>query len=272
MSARRVTVAIDPGQIDLLRDMRFDSAGDPIYAMMVTGKDEYHRVFATNAIISFLAQTYGNRHLVIVNDGDYTFEVAGVAADRILQIQVDRGLRLGALRNLALDRIPPRAVWVVWDDDDWHHPACMAGHHDVLTSRGADACFLRWEIKYAFDRNAAWADVWSGGFSGTVMTRNFPEIRYPDVARAEDSAYGLAIQQRYPTCVWDNPVEYFIRFIHGHNTWPDSHFALASRRPNEWQMSIEAADYLRETLTLFEPVVGRSRAQPSPSHSPRPLR
>jgi glycosyltransferase involved in cell wall biosynthesis len=255
-----------------LRDVRFDSAGNPVYAMMVTGKDAYHRPFATNAIISFLAQTYGNRHLVIVNDGDYEFEVAGIAADRILQIQVDRKLRLGALRNLALDRIPPQAVWVQWDDDDWHHPALIAEQHDVLTSRGVDACFLRRQIKYAFARNAAWSDMYPGGFAGTLMTRNFPEVRYPDVARSEDSAYGFAIQQRYRHCDWDNPAEYYIRFIHGHNTWPDSHFALASRQPNEWRMSLESADYLRSTLPLYEQAIGGPRAEPSPSGSPRRLR
>lgn len=70
-----------------------------------TGKDAHHRALATNAIISFLAQGYGNRHLVIVNDGDYECEVAGSAADRVLQIKV--ALSDDDLNKVAGGTVPP---------------------------------------------------------------------------------------------------------------------------------------------------------------------
>lgn len=259
-SETRDGVAIDPEEIDLLRYMYFDTVGEPIYALMVTGKDARPPALAANAIISFLAQTYGNRHLVVVNDGNYEFRVAGPAAERVVQIAPPKKERLGALRNRALDCIPRDALWVQWDDDDWHHPSLVASQHDVLQNRGVAACFLRWQIKYVYSRNTAWADPFGGGFAGTLMTRNFRDVRYPDDVRGEDTVYGAAIKERYEHCDWDNPPEYYLRFIHGNNTWPESHFHLEGRVTDEWRMSVQSANYLRAILPLYRRPFGAPQA------------
>ena len=245
------SIIVDPRQIGL-SEVQFDSASEPVYALMVTGKDMFHAHLARNSIFSFLAQTYGNRRLVVVNDGDYSFECIGVAADRIVQIQLDGRHILGSLRNRSLDCVPPGALWVQWDDDDWHHPELLAKQHEVLTERAAETCFLRHQIKYAFSIDAGWADSFPGGFAGTLMARNRPALRYPELAQSEDSVFCLALKHSCHWIAWDNPPHYYLRFIHGHNTWPDAHFQLVRRSPHQRQMLAESAAYLAAVLPLYD--------------------
>mgnify|MGYP001248267730 CR=1 FL=1 len=43
--------------------------------------------------------------------------------DRILEVFIDNEeIKLGTLRNIALQFVPPNAIWTTWDDDDWRHP------------------------------------------------------------------------------------------------------------------------------------------------------
>ena len=135
--------------------VQFDSSGEPIYGLMITGKDAFHAILARNAIHSFLSQTHGNRYLIIVNDGDFRFDVRAIPRDRIAQIQLSDRQVLGALRNRSLESVPDGALWVQWDDDDWHHPDLMAHQDAVLVESGAGTCFLRHQIKYAF---SAWSE------------------------------------------------------------------------------------------------------------------
>ena len=243
-------VRVDPGPAGVT-PAPCSSAGEPIHAVMVTGKDRARVPFAQNAIINFMAQTYANRHLLVINHGGHRFGVPAAFTERITQIALPTRLTLGAMRNLAFDHISPRGVWMQWDDDDWRHPTLMSQQYAVLKARGVDACFLRWQIKYAFVRNAGWSDVCTGGFAGTVMSRNFPELRYPHLDRSEDSVFGADLQRTYRHCDWDNPPEFYVRFIHGHNTWPEAHFALDRHLPDTWMMAAEAASYLRAILPLY---------------------
>jgi len=64
----------------------FGDEGEPVTALMATGKDPNHAGLARNSILSFLAQTHPNRRLVIVNDGAYYFEIPGVPGGRIVQV------------------------------------------------------------------------------------------------------------------------------------------------------------------------------------------
>jgi hypothetical protein len=248
------SLRIDPREALPASDVRFNSDGEPVFALMVTGKDRFHAWLARNAIVSFLAQTYGNRFLVIVNDGDFTFECVDVPRDRITQVQLAERQVLGALRNRSLDCVPAGALWVQWDDDDWHHPELIAKQYEVLAAHQAEACLLRHQVKYAFSAHAGWSDFFPGGFAGTLMARNRPDLRYPNVPRSEDSAFCHALKQTCHWIAWDNPAHYYLRFIHGHNTWPDSHFQLSARSPGQWTMSAESAAYLRAVLPWYEPL------------------
>jgi glycosyltransferase involved in cell wall biosynthesis len=217
---------------------------------MVTGKSLDRIPLARNSILSFLAQTYENRYLVIVNDGDFWFDLAGLEEGRIIQLHPEKRMSLGLLRNVALDSIPKDAIWVLWDDDDWHHPELLSRQTRILTGLEVHTCLLRHQVKYRFSTGTAFADSYNGGFGGTIMSRN-TGLRFPDVRRAEDSAYCKVVKQDLSWFAWDNPAHLFIRFYHEKNTWDEDHFRFEGRGERAWEVSAEAEEHLRAVLPLY---------------------
>ncbi len=249
-------MVVEPTGQDALWNVPFSDEGEPITAVMVTGKDDDHAGLARNSILSFLEQTYPNRRLVIVNDGGYCFEIPGVPEGHIIQVNPDERRTLGELRNMSLERVPPDGLWVQWDDDDWHHPSLLAEQYGVLKEKDAEACFLKRQVKYAFSRNAGWLDGCDWGFAGTIMARRKEEVRYELPELGEDSLVQEIYQKRYRCCLWDNPPHYYLRFIHGYNSWNDEHFRLKRRLRNSRRgLGRESRRYLGEVIPLYSDIV-----------------
>ncbi len=245
-------ITIDLNQEDLSHPVNFSESGEPIFAVMITGTPTRSH-FAKNSILSFLAQTYPNKYLIIINDGDYSFDVKGIPSDRIRQVQLQTKEILGTLRNKAFEYIPANAVFIQWDDDDWHAPKIIAEQYAVLQEHEVDTCLLGNQIKYAIPKNSAWDDTtpsYYHGFAGTIMMRHKMDLRYPAWPRHEDSEFFLTFLRRHYTHIrWHNPSHYYIRFIHDHNT--STHFQLSERKENEWLFSTKASRYLKEILELY---------------------
>jgi glycosyltransferase involved in cell wall biosynthesis len=194
---------------------------EPIYAMMITGKDPRRLPLARMAIDSFRQQTYPNLKLVIVDDspGDgFELELTELDVDRI---RLPKGKTLGELRNLALDAIPYDAVWVQWDDDDWRHPECVAEQFKALGDAGAVA--LKSQVQHLVRLDQSWVVTRTRGIEGTVMARK-NHVRYPAIPKAEDSVFRDRMMRCVEWRVWDNPPEMYVRLIHGANTWEEEHF------------------------------------------------
>jgi len=222
-------------------------AGVRVTAVMITGKDPFHHALALCSIRSFLEQTYPDKRLLIVNDGEQLFEFP--EGSPIEEIKVEKGLTLGELRNLALQEIEENEIWVQWDDDDWHHPKAIAGQLRELLSKKADLCCMTSQVRYAFKINAAW--VAHGMIQGTMMCRKKSAIVYPAVEKGEDSSFFHQYQRRYKMAGWSNPPHYYLRFIHGHNTWGEEFFGLDERKQDEWKIEEEAKRYLSEVLGYY---------------------
>ena len=92
---------------------------DPIYCVMITGKDKSRWDFAHIAIDNFKRQSYPNKRLIIINEGESLMKME----DNILEVKLDdrekKGITLGDMRNIAFEFIPDNAIWTLWDDDDW---------------------------------------------------------------------------------------------------------------------------------------------------------
>jgi hypothetical protein len=228
--------------------VRFDEDGPSITAVMVTGKNETRLPFARNAILSFLAQDYGNRHLLMVNDGPFSFEFPGLPKERFVELRPSSREVVGALRNRALDYLPEGALWVGWDDDDWHHPKLMSTQRLFLEAASAEACFLQNQVKYDFQRNTAWVDFHPGGFAGTIMSRQDPELRYPCQQRSEDSHFCHAIKQSRSWFAWDNPPRFYLRLLHRDSNWRELHAHFATLHGDGWQLPTKSAIYLKQVL------------------------
>jgi len=252
----RFVVKIEVGDCASFGGAPFSGAGEPVTALMVTGKDPEHAGLARNSILSFLAQSYPNRRLVIVNDGAYCFEIPGVPEGRVVQVNLPERRTLGELRNLSLEAVPPDGVWVQWDDDDWHHPSLIPAQYAELKEKNAEACFLKHQVQYAFAKDAAWVNRCKVGIAGTVMARRREKVRYELPELGEDSEFQNVYRERYRCVVWNNPHHYYLRFIHGYNSWDDEHFLLHKHRRNSRRgLRRESRRYLDEVTPLYRGLV-----------------
>jgi len=218
-----------------------------IYGVMITGKDSFHHALALCSVRSFLEQTYPNKHLIIINDGTESF--AEFDPVLVTEIKLERKQILGALRNCALAHLPENSLWIQWDDDDWHHPNTIQEQYNYLIAQEADMCCMTRQVQYAFARNAAWPVYRM--IEGTILARK-KEILYPEIAKGEDSLFFDAYREKYRVVGWNNPAHYYIRLIHGHNTWHEAHFGLAFHQKNMWEISGEARNYLQHVLTHYQ--------------------
>ncbi|MBP7775755.1 MAG: glycosyltransferase [Acidobacteria bacterium] len=228
-----------------------DDEGCRIYAVMVTGKTSARAGLARASVQSFLSQTYGNRVLVIVNDGAFDLRVLGLPADRVVHIRPGDRQSLGHLRNCGLDAVPAGAVWTYWDDDDWHHPRLMASQYRVMSRLGVEACFLRNQVKCSLVTSTAFVDRHPGGFAGTFMGHASPHFRFPDLGKREDSVFTAAVKHGARWYPWNNPPHYYLRFFHRANVWDEQHFGFDRREPGTWQVPRQSAEYLSSVLRHY---------------------
>ncbi len=204
--------------------MNWSDEGARASCLMVTAD---RAGLARRSVDCFLAQTWGNRELVVVDDGgqDYTPLFAAIPADRLVYHRVAKAPdnTLGRLRNLSLD-LARGSIVAQWDDDDWYHPDRLARQIAVLDT-GKAACVLRGTLMHLdapdwFDH--PYVGTLEPGVPGSIVHRAAPAVRYPEKRRGEDTDY-LAHWPPQAIGVLDAP-ELFVRAFHGGNTWERAHF------------------------------------------------
>lgn len=204
--------------------MNWSDDGARVSCLMVTAN---RAALARRAVDCFLAQRWGNRELIVVDDGeqDYMALFRDIPADRLIYRRVAKDDRttLGTLRNRTLD-LARGAIVAQWDDDDWYHPDRLVRQVAVL-AQGSDACVLRGTLMHLdapewFDH--PYVGTLAPGVPGSIVHRANPAIRYPEKRRGEDTDY-LAHWSRDRIGVLDAP-ELFVRAFHGGNTWERDHF------------------------------------------------
>lgn len=204
--------------------MNWSNEGPRVSCVMVTAD---RRAIARRAVGCFLRQSFANRELVIVDDGDedYAPILSEVPADRLryLRVPKDAANTLGMLRNLSLEAARGEFV-AQWDDDDWYHPDRLSRQVAALES-GAGACVLRGTLMHLdapdwFDH--PYVGTLEPGVPGSIVHRADPAVRYPEQRRGEDTVF-LAHWPAERLAVLDAP-ELFLRAFHGANTWERIHF------------------------------------------------
>src|SRR5262249_20150162 len=153
----------------------------------------FHHRLALRSIDSFLAQTYSRKHLLIVNDGEQSFDFLN--SSLATELKLDRKYTLGELRNIALDWLPENALWIQWDDDDWRHPNLIEEQTHYLLSQKADLCCLTSQIQYAFSIDAAW-EV-RRPLEGTILCRKKENMAYPPIPKGEDTIFFCLYEKNY---------------------------------------------------------------------------
>ena len=232
---------------------------DPkVTAVMITGKHASRRDLAYAAVKSFHKQLYANKDLLIINDGDEPL-FANELPLNVREIQVPKGLTLGALRNVGLREAEGDLI-MQWDDDDWSHPVRMGYQVKAWRRTPNNAILLRWQVRYSFVSDSATFWGWSTdhptvpGIPGTILHPNQPEYMYRELGRAEDDYF---IEDHFTgrvTVLENSPAReqahYYVRFYHGGNTWSEGH-VMGKVKKGEWDIN-DATKTLLKKLLQFE--------------------
>lgn len=180
------------------------------------------------AIRCFQNQTYKNKELVIIDDGEQDLDelLDPLPAHQVHYVKLENKPEntLGKLRNRSLQEASGDFL-VQWDDDDWYHPERISIQVQTLLD-GYDACCLSGALMH-LDETPYMQHPYVGylpdGIPGSIMHRTDSDIRYPHTRRAEDTVYlNEWMEKRYVQL--DDCSHLFIRCYHGSNTWEKDHF------------------------------------------------
>lgn len=197
-----------------------------VSCLMVTAN---RRDLAKRAVQCFINQTYENKELIIIDDGeeDYGPILTEIPDDQVNYVKLEKepDFVLGKLRNKSLDYATGDYL-IQWDDDDWYHEDRIKIQAEILNS-GYDACCLSSALMHLDSdefMHHPYVGILPDGIPGSIMHRKSESIRYPETKRAEDTVYlNEWMKKRYFKL--DDSYNYlFIRAYHGNNTWEQDHF------------------------------------------------
>lgn len=202
---------------------------EPLVSCLMVTKNRAR--FARRALHCLASQTWGNKELVIIDDGDEDYEPVLAEYRHLFPIQYhkltpDPDVRLGQLRNLSLERA--RGDFLIqWDDDEWYHPERIATQMAAAAS-GLDVVVLQNTLCHldtpGYAEHLFHTNIPRGTTPGTVLHRR-SNVRYPNLGRAEDTVYLKELAATVRFGVLEEPHSHlFIRCFHGANTWDLRHF------------------------------------------------
>lgn len=160
--------------------------GESVTCVMVTGKDESRAPLARLAAQNFWEQEWnGAKRLLVINHGP--FSVASLChgmpvANVIEEVQVKKEAphgTLGALRNLALERVAPGALWAVWDDDDHRRRDYLSRLYSAIPAASKMSGLVSYtdRIEYNAQTGLVWRAKVPWGCVH-VLARRSPQVWY----------------------------------------------------------------------------------------------
>ena len=211
------------GQIEIDPSGRWDVGGVPMVSCLMVTRDR--PALAARAVECFLAQSYPNRELVVIDGGESDQLQQGFEAINYPPIKAHRehqaGRSMGELRNLAVKKASGRYL-CIWDDDDLYDPDRLSVQMGAITALSADACFLaRLQLWWPTRRVLAVSTrrMWEGTLICAID--KFP--LYRTLHRGEDLAVGYHLWRSGRVVMLDEPRLYTYVF-HGANTVGEAQF------------------------------------------------
>jgi len=128
----------------------------PVTCIMPTAD---RRPFVPRAIEQFLAQSYDNRELIVLDDGTDPVGDLMPSDPRVRYLRDERKAPVGVKRN-RLCALARGDVIVHWDDDDWMAPWRLTYQVEQLLAAGADVCGVDRPLFYDAAEGRAWQYVY----------------------------------------------------------------------------------------------------------------
>jgi len=154
----------------------------------------FNRVnFVKQSIYYFLRQTYPNKELIIIDDGDQS--VADLIPDdpRIKYMRLSSKYSIGKKRNLACEMAEGEII-MCWDDDDWHGPMRIQQQIFPLVNESYDVSGIGTYLYYSILNKCFYhykREVFKDGIVSGTLTfwkRMWEEgVKFKDISLAEDA-------------------------------------------------------------------------------------
>jgi Methyltransferase domain/Glycosyl transferase family 2 len=197
--------------------------GEPLVSCIMPTADR--RAFVPQAIRYFLRQDYGNRELIVLDDGADPVDDLAAGDARIRYVRLDTRQTLGAKYNLA-GRYARGDILVHWDDDDWMADWRLSYQveNQRLLPRDSLSGLARlffydpgavsaWEYIYpATDR------PWVAGATFCYFREFSEQRRFPDLNEGADTVFVWGLRDAMVITLSSN--DFYVALIHPRNTSP----------------------------------------------------
>lgn len=250
---------IDAGHIEI--DHQWDSSDAPLVSCLMVTNDRPR--LAERAIECFIAQSYPNRELIVLDGSDSDQLQQGVEAIRIRKIKLHRepqaGRSMGELRNLAVEKSAGQYV-CIWDDDDLYDPDRLSIQMNAITSLGADACFLA-RLQLWWPARRILALSFRRTWEGSMICAKGKMPRYPALHRGEDPPVAYRLWRSQRVVILDEPRLYTYVFHGGNTTGPTQFTQHCAAATEQW-----TGDAYDDQLAILGTRVPIDTEEPVPLH------
>lgn len=243
------------------------------------------RKYIPRAILYFLRQTYENKELLIVDDGDEDLQQLIPENHQIRYLQIPHSFTLGEKRNLCVRQSKGDLI-MHWDDDDWMAPHRIEYQVRELLENNSQVCGSdklyyhapsqgqSWLYQYPSKTNKPWL---AGG--SLLYTKDFwAESPFPNVQVASDTAFIFARELTSYTIL--PYFDFYLATIHGNNTSPKqtSHSIwqpinteiLRSLLKEDWEAYVQPELLLPQESDDPAPIEESSPTKAAPTTPPGP--
>lgn len=209
----------------------YDLTNPKVACVMLSGGSPDRQHLALDAIADFIAQSYANRILVIVDNHETPLRdrfPGSVDDERIVYIRT-QPTDLGSLRNLGLLTAQKlgAGLFMPWDDDDRRSPDLIQAMVSATPLGGAS--ILRSHTVRLND-GTEFVRSWEGvnprlpGYPGLLLAPAYFPIKYEALARTEDTRFVSHLWKWTRVVGLDLDPSLYVRRIHGNNVSPPEHF------------------------------------------------
>ncbi|MEZ4883084.1 MAG: glycosyltransferase [Chitinophagales bacterium] len=195
----------------------------PLVSCLLVTKNRFQ--LAKKSVECFMRQSYPNRELIVIDDGEdrqLKDWVEGLKNSKIRFFHLpDKSKKLGVLRNLSREKARGEFV-AQWDDDDLSHYNRLLFQMTLIQKMNLDGCTLQREelwfpTKQRFGYSAR--RLWEG----SMICNNKKLPLYHETRRGEESDAVNQLSLNGKIALLDFPQLYTYCF-HGKNTFDEPHF------------------------------------------------
>ena len=221
------------------------------------------RDYVPQAIASFLSQTYPNKELIVVDDGqDRVSDLLAAAADKgLVYVGIPERRTIAAKRNLACSHALGEII-MHWDDDDWSAPGRMADQVERLLESRAPMTGYHTMVFLDQEREEAWRyastlPAYGIGTSLCYLASYWQAVPFPSEIKVGEDEW---IVRKVPKLVSVDAGDLMFARIHTGNT-SDKRGSVRDPRTGESPAEWSRLDY-RAALARFAAV-----AAPAEEHA-----